>query len=32
MSRNYKNGIAEDNGKFYGKIKIQGVQRQFLCH
>lgn len=32
MSRNYKNGIAEENGKFYGKIKIQGVQRQFLCH
>ncbi len=32
MSRIYKNGIAEDNGKFYGKIKIQGVQRQFLCH
>lgn len=28
----YKNGIAEQNGKFYGKITIKGQQRQFLCH
>lgn len=28
----YKNGIAEENGKFYGKITIKGHQKQFLCH
>ena len=32
MSKIYKDGIAEEKGKFYGKIKIKGVQRQFLCH
>lgn len=32
MGKVYKNGIAEEKGKFYGKITIKGTQRQFLCH
>ena len=32
MVKKYKNNIAEENGKFYGLIKIKGEQRQFLCH
>lgn len=32
MARKYKNNICEENGKFYGMIKIKGEQRQFLCH
>ena len=31
MSLKYKNNIAEENGKFYGKIAIRNEQRQFLC-
>ena len=31
MSRKYKNGIAEVNGKYYGKIQIGYEQKQFLC-
>lgn len=27
-----KNNIEKKNGKYYGKIKIKGVQRHFLCH
>ena len=32
MNIKYKNGIGCRNGKYYGKIKVHGVQRQFLCH
>ena len=32
MNIKYKNGIGYKNGKYYGKIKVQGIQRQFLCH
>lgn len=28
----YEANIKYENGKYYGKIKIHGVQRQFLCH
>ncbi len=32
MSRKYINCIAEEKGKFYGKVTIKGEQIQFLCH
>ena len=32
MSIQYQNGIGYKDGKYYGKIAVQGIQRQFLCH
>ena len=31
MARKYKNNIAEENGKFYIKIKVHGQQKQMLA-
>jgi hypothetical protein len=31
MSLKYKNNIAEENGRFYGKIAIGKEQKQFCC-